>query len=95
MFVTVGAQKMDYMFHRPRKARWAVHRSLDDRGPDSFVGNRKGVPPREYQEKAYDFRTRKYRRLYEYMWTDAIWDPKQDTDWPEYVRDIWGEWWAH
>ncbi|KAF2262606.1 hypothetical protein CC78DRAFT_312588 [Lojkania enalia] len=93
--VTISADKNDYMFNRQRKARWSRHTNLDDRGPDAAL---KYQPPwiegRRGTDMRYDFKTRRYRRPYRTMWTDALWgdEPTKDFQYPYAWRDIEGQW---
>ena len=94
--VTVGAKKMDYMHHRPRKPRWGLHDDLDGRGPDCHI--RSPFPwvnkDRELGDKCYDFYTREFRRPYHGMWTDVHRHSKGGFHpWPKAVRDNFGDWW--
>jgi hypothetical protein len=91
--VTVGAQKMDYMHHRQRRPIWGRHEDLDGRGQDCEIDNFWKDPTVE-KDLCYDFRTRKFRRPYNGMWTDARWQVKPGIrDWPKAYRDNSGEWW--
>jgi hypothetical protein len=93
--VSISADKMDYMYNRPRKSTWAGWEDLDDRfydnSLDSLPWTRKN---REYAGKSYDFYTRKYCRPTPFTWTDVQWKDKPDR-WglPAAVRDVDGEWW--
>ncbi|KAF2733091.1 hypothetical protein EJ04DRAFT_295073 [Polyplosphaeria fusca] len=97
--VTIGAGKNDHMFHRQRRDTWAGHMNLDDRGPDCSLSaapwTRKS---RDYAANtAYDYKTRKYRRRYDGMWTDAYWpegNAKLDGyKYPYGFRDVDGNRW--
>ncbi|KAF2473205.1 uncharacterized protein BDR25DRAFT_218203 [Lindgomyces ingoldianus] len=98
--VTISADKKDYMFNRQTKERWAGHTNLDDRGPDGAL---KYEPPWTRSARpgnncrAYDFRTRKYCRPYDHMWTDALWqdEPNGHFPYPHALRNVYGEWIQH
>lgn len=87
--VAVSAHKKDYMHNRPRKAEWARHWDLDDRGPFGELHDHSHL-----QGKAYDFKTRKFRHHYPGMWTDAKWqpEPNEKIKYPKALRNVWGEW---
>ncbi|KAF2788480.1 hypothetical protein K505DRAFT_201995, partial [Melanomma pulvis-pyrius CBS 109.77] len=92
--VALSADKTDYMWNRPRRARWSRHTNLDDRGPDAALKYEFPWARREDTMKCYDFRTRKYCRPNRYMWTDAVWpdEPNDEFVYPYAMRDIRGEW---
>ena len=100
IYLTLNAEKHDYMHNRPSRARWAGHTDLDDPRPESScpLNYRKYAPwVQRHSAVAYDFRTRKYLLPHQEMWTDVVWQPK-GTAWkgnvyPEAVRDNYGEWW--
>jgi hypothetical protein len=93
--VTMGAKKMDYMHHRPRKPRWGLHYDLDDRGPDCVMPS--PFPwvneVRENSNNCYDFYTREFRHPYHGMWTDAHRHSKPGRPLPKALRDNLGNWW--
>ncbi|OAL00714.1 hypothetical protein IQ06DRAFT_348062 [Phaeosphaeriaceae sp. SRC1lsM3a] len=104
IYLTLNAEKHDYIHNRPSRARWAGHTNLDDPSPESSfpLNSRKYAPwvrrgmLGRHPEAAYDFRTRKYVQPHESMWTDAIWQPRgsgnKGNPFPEAVRNIFGEW---
>jgi hypothetical protein len=96
--LTISAKKRDYMYHRPHRDAWANHRNLDDRGPDCALGDAPWTrSKREYPNLAYDYRTRRYCRHNIHMWTDAHWPDRKKGfyDYPNSLRDCWGEWWQY
>jgi hypothetical protein len=98
MYVTISADKEDYMHHRPRNPEWSGHGHLDDQFSRHFHEAPWAKPFRRYTDKAYDFQKRNYRHWHNHrdMWTDAKWYPKADKRndmWPQAVKDRWGNWW--
>jgi hypothetical protein len=105
MFLTMNADKHDYMENTPSRGRWSNHSHLDGFGfgksyaissqkyaPWTTTGTLGGRMP----GMAYDFRTRKYEVPYRFMWTDARWQPElgknKHNTYPEAIRNIYGEW---
>ncbi|KAF2872222.1 hypothetical protein BDV95DRAFT_493319 [Massariosphaeria phaeospora] len=93
--VAISAEKRDYMAHRPRRPRWSQTTRLDDRGPDCSLKSPIPCVQRLREGKMYDFRTRKFRRPFMQMWTDATWpeEPNNDVMYPDTLRDSSGGWW--
>jgi hypothetical protein len=105
MYLTINADKHDYMHNRPTRARWAGHTNLDDRGLENSCkfSTRKHAPwagkrmlGGRKPDLSYDFRTRKYHEEHRQTWTDALWQPEPRTNkwnpYPEAIRNIYGEW---
>ena len=92
--VTVGADKNEHMFHRPRKSRWASWTHLDDRGPDGSLPAPFWVQPFRPSAKSYDFLTRKYQKRSAYSLSDALWPPGAGDRYPfpQAYRNVFGEW---
>ncbi|KAF2025275.1 hypothetical protein EK21DRAFT_76861 [Setomelanomma holmii] len=104
MYLTINADKHDYMHNRPTRAQWSGHTNLDDRGllsatlsskkfaPWTRIGMLNGRSPGE----CYDFRERTYGSPNRDMWTDAVWQPhprkNKYSPWPEAIRNMYGEW---
>jgi hypothetical protein len=105
IYLTMNADKHDYMQNRPLRGRWAGHSNLDgldvDRpypmGSEKYAPwTMKGILGGRMPGLAYDFRTRKYEVPHRFMWTDALWqpDPRKNKHnlYPEAFRDIYGQW---
>lgn len=105
IYLTMNAEKHDYMHNRPARAEWSRHTHLDDLGSDAsfrFSSKRyapwtnKGLLGGRMQGLSYDFRTRQHGAPNRFMWTDAIWQPEPRLNkydrYPEAVRDIAGRW---
>ena len=96
---TVGANKMDYMFHRPRKNHWSLHADLGPRDPScSLPPWSEGIQDtREDSRLKYDFRTRRFVKPYHGMWTDARWpeEPWENTEEPVAWKDVYNIWWQN
>ncbi|KAF2241600.1 hypothetical protein BU26DRAFT_174215 [Trematosphaeria pertusa] len=95
--VTISADKRDYMHNRQRRARWAKHTALDDRGPDGALKYRlpwveSGLLGGRDSRKKYDHWTRQYRKPHWWMCTDAIYQGSNDGVFPDAVRDMRGNW---
>ena len=105
MYLTLNADKHDYMHNRPTRAQWSGYRYLDDRGLDiahPFTSKkhapwtRTGWLGGRTPGQSYDFRTRQYGIPNRGTWTDAVWqpDPRKNkyNRYPEAVRNVYGEW---
>jgi hypothetical protein len=105
MYLTINADKHDYMKNRPTRAQWSGWKHLDDEGLQPYPLNKtpKWTPidilGGRSPGKSYDFRTRKYARPNRYTWTDAVWQPEPRKNkynrYPEAVRDVRGEWYQN
>jgi hypothetical protein len=85
MYLTINADKHDYMHNRPTRARWAGHTNIDDRAlENSWTFNSRKYAPwvgktmlsGRRSDLNYDFRTRKYQVENAFTWTDATWHPE-------------------
>lgn len=103
IFLTVNADKHDYMRNRPSKDRWAGYSSFDGahgpahvRSGDSAPWTQKGSLGGRMPGLKYDFRTRKYEVPVWASWTDAVWQPEprknKSNRYPEAYRDVHGDW---
>jgi hypothetical protein len=105
IYVTMNADKHDYMANRPTKAQWAGYPGLggwDPWGPWSFPSWKyapwtgKGVLGGRTPGQSYDFRTRRYGNVNRSTWTDAFWQPSPRVNErnpnPEAIRNVYGEW---
>lgn len=91
--VAFSANRMDYMWNRPSRDRWARHSNLDDRSPDLSLRYELPWVGRRGTTKCYDYRTRKWVRPNLEMWTDARWPEKSDEyTYPYAMRNVFGEW---
>ncbi|KAL5115760.1 hypothetical protein ACEQ8H_006368 [Pleosporales sp. CAS-2024a] len=104
VFVTLNANKRDYMQNRPSKHRWAARPELDYTLAPTHLSSRRNAAWTKKRSLGgrtsgleYDFRTRKYGRLNWASWTDAVWQPEplknKENPYPEAYRDVEGEWW--
>jgi hypothetical protein len=100
IYLTLNADKHDYMHNRPTKAEWSRHENIDGRGISSACWiapwTKRGMLAGRLGGQSYDFRTRKYGVPNRWTWTDAIWQPdsqrNKNCPYPEAVRDIYGRW---
>lgn len=103
MYLTINADKLDYMYNRPTRARWSGHTNLDDTGLNLSLNSakyapwtNKGLLGGRMQGLSYDFRTRQYGVPNRRTWTDATWQPEPRINkynpYPEAFRNIYGEW---
>ncbi|KAF2660532.1 hypothetical protein K491DRAFT_568684, partial [Lophiostoma macrostomum CBS 122681] len=100
IFVTISADKEDYMAHRPRKPEWSGHEHLDDRYHRLWPFHEAPwvKPFRRDSGKVYDFRRRNYGHYSRdpFLWTEALWYPGADKRkdlYPRAVKDSLGNWW--
>jgi hypothetical protein len=102
IYLTINADKQDYIHNRPLKDRWAGYARFDDvDGSWPFSSKlapwtQKGILGGRMPGLKYDFRTRKYGVPSPRMWTNAVWQPEprknKHNRYPEAYCDINGDW---
>jgi hypothetical protein len=103
VFLTINANKHDYMQNRPSSDRWASIPGLDYTSYPTPLSStkhaswiQKGGLGGRMPGMQYDFRTRKYGVPNCASWTGAVWQPEPRKNkhnlYPEAYRDVYGDW---